>query len=543
MCIKLIRHFECSIMVEHTREYLARCSNPTYLIEDLVGSLPGPGGLGRRPCLDEGTLETREEWYKQACPDCTGENEAPKEGCSGVIEHNIPGRGDDRRYEYFSNAHLVPYDDAVNVYAHNLAYWLLANIYSPDRSRIRNSTLWSGPMGTYSDISVWQERNTYIMNELLCQVDPGHGFLCRLAVDESIPDEESTEFGLQLPHEGCPCPSTQKPWLCNWALHIRREAARDIYLQLMDMSNGILDEANYKLQQEVINHCGNISKLTAANAIADKGPSAPEALPVLEIQHPLGDALVDRGWVLGWDAGVMAELFACRVLDEDDEPLGSARHVSRASLLPWAVFILMHDSGLTLRRAREILALFASKVVRHYPDWRDFRPQLLTGYDACERLAAVASLRPLYIPDWVNKTLGPLLNITDFNTKTRIKYTLWQKQDRGRVNSVWANVVTATDAQFQALRESGDTRCPICLEEFDDHDSALPKNPVQNWHCYCRGNKHWINMTCLTKFARTLYNLADEDAAPPPRCPICRTTFEDSESESDETEFDSDEVF
>ncbi|KAH6650342.1 hypothetical protein F5144DRAFT_625400 [Chaetomium tenue] len=536
MCIKLIRHFKCSATVEHTREYLARCSNPTYLIEDLVGSLPGPGGVARRPCLDEGTLETREEWYRQTCPDCTGENEAPKEGCVGAIDHDILGRGDDRRYEYFNNAHLVPYDDAVNVYAHNLAYWLLADIYSPNRSYLKDIL---GPMGDYSDISVWQERNTYVMNELLCHADPGHGFLCKLVPDVGTLDEEGREICHQPAHEGCPCPSTQKPWLCNWALHLRRQAARNLYFQLMD-TEGSLDEANYELQEEVINHCAEMSKVAVADAIADKGPSAPEALPVLEIQHPLGDALADREWVLGRDARLMAHFFERRVLDEDFEPLGNARYVSRASLLPWAVFILTHDSGLTLRRAREILALFASKVVRYYPNWQDFKPQLLTGYDACERLAAVASQRPLYIPEWVRDTLGPLTDSSSFNKKTEMKYTLWQMQDRDRVDSVYANIVTATDAEFQALRESGDARCSICFEEFDDHVSALAKNPVQNWHCHSRGNKHWMNMTCLTKFARELYNLADEDAAPPPRCPICRTPFEDLESESEETGSDSD---
>ena len=524
MCIKLIRHFQCSATVEHVCEYLARCSNPTYMVEDLWRQ-----GLGRerRPCLDEGTLETREEWYEHACSDCTGENPAPMKECVCAIDHAISGRNDDYRYEYFNNPDIVPSDDAVRVYAHNLAYWLLAYMHEPDQPFDIDE-----PPPSVEHISyeappsiVWDERRTYVLNELLCQVSPGHGCLCRLSVDEdAILTEGRREFVFMEDDLGCSCPSTQDPWLCNWALQIRRDTAKDIYFQLTNLGGNLEMESAYRLQERVIKECKRLGEAAAA-----KGPSAPEALPVLEIQHPLGDAVAERNWVLGRDARLMTGGFENRIPDEDEEEYG--RHMSRASLLPWAVFILVHDSGLTLRRAREILALFAAKVVRYNPLWQDFKPQIC-GYDACERLAAVASQRPMFVEYWVGETLGPLVtDLTVFSKRLEMKYRLWQHQDRDRVACVRNNIITATDAQFQWLRETGDTRCPICFEDFDDHVSALSKNPVQNRFCYERGNKHWVGAACLIKFARILYNTADEEAAPPPRCPICRTDFEGMQPE------------
>jgi hypothetical protein len=533
MCIKLIRHFQCSTTVEHVCEYLARCSNPTYMIEDLLGE--DANGRRRRPCLDEGTLETREEWYEHACPDCTGENVAPSKEPTRVVNHAIPGRNDDYRYKYFNDPDIVPDDDAVSVYAQNLAYWFLARMYAPDEPFAIDGPPLPGPMGDERDTLVWDERRMCVLNELICQVDPEHGCLGKLTMGEDIFLETGRrEFGFQLDYLGCPCLSTQNPWLCNWALDIRRQAAKKTYFQIADLGDSIDLRYAFNLQEHVIKECAKLGKAAAA-----KGPSAPEALPLLEVQHPLGNELGERNWVLGRDARLMTENFENHVLEQDykTEDLEYGRHMSRASLLPWAVFILVHDSGLTLRRAREILALFGAKVVRHDPKWRDFKPRLF-GYDACERLAAVASQRPGFVYYWVGETLGPLVtDLTVFSKKLEMKYRLWQHQDRDRVAQVRNNIVAATDAEFQELRESGDARCPICFEDFDDHDSALSKNPVQNQFCYERGNKHWMNAACLVKFARILYNLANQEAAPPPRCPMCRTDFEGlegMESEPDE---------
>lgn len=531
MCIKLIRHFQCSITVEHVCEYLARCSNPTYMTEDLLGK--EANGRGRRPCLDEGTLETREEWYEQACSDCTGENVAPRKEPTRVVDHTIPGRNDDYRYKYFNDPDIVLDDDAVSVYAQNLAYWFLMQMYAPDKYSVMQAVdapLLAEPMGDERDTRVWDERRMCVLNELMCQAHPEHGFLSKLTMGENIfLNTGRQEFGFQLAHLGCPCLSTQNPWLCNWALDIRRQAAKKTYFQIADLGHSIDLKYAYSLQEHVIKACAELGKAAAA-----KGPSAPEALPLLEIQHLLGDELNERTWVLERDARLMTENFESRILTQDDEDMKYGRHMSRASLVPFAAFILVHDSGLTLRRAREILALFAAKVVRYDHKWRDFRPRLL-AYDACERLAAAASQRPGFVYYWVAETLGPLVtDLEVFSKKLEMKYRLWQHQDRDRVSRVRNNMVTATDAEFQALRERGDTRCPICFEDFDDHVTALSKNPVQNRFCYERGNKHWMNAACLVRFARILYNLANEEATPPPRCPMCRTDFEGIEPELDE---------
>ncbi|KAH6854154.1 hypothetical protein B0I37DRAFT_394807 [Chaetomium sp. MPI-CAGE-AT-0009] len=534
MCIKLIRHYQCSTTVEHVCEYIIRCSNPTYMIEDLVGlNVPG---RRRRPCLDEGTLESREEWYEQACPDCSGENVAPRTECVRAVDHGIPGRDDEYRHRYFNDPDSVPDDDAVSVYAQNLAFWLLASMHMPGRRfDVLNPMTGPGPMGDESNPLVMDERRMYVLNELICQVYPEHGCLCKLGLDESAMQEGRREFGHQLPSRGCPCFATQKPWLCNWATHFRREAARDLWLRLTSTEDRLDAELAYNLQERTFLQCAVLGKAAAAT----KGEASPEALPVLEVWQPPRDAIADRDWILGRDARLMVSFCEDRHFEEEPEKEEGVipeheknflRLEARASLLPWATFILMHDSGLTIRRAREILAFFAARVLRYNPEWREFKPQLL-AYDACDRLKVLANERPDDVADWAWMTLAPFLSDPDVDKILRLSYVVWQQRDRQRVSAVCRNMVAATKAEFEALRESGDTRCPICFEDFDDHVSALSTHPVQNRRCYERGHRHWLNAACLVRFARTLLNADDEDAAPGPRCPICLTEFGDCTSE------------
>ncbi|KAK3300769.1 uncharacterized protein B0H64DRAFT_449238 [Chaetomium fimeti] len=532
MCIKLIRHYECSSTVKHVCEYIIRCSNPTYMVEDL-GEIMYVPGRRRRPCLDKGTLDTREEWYDdQACPDCTGENVAPETPCTRAREHT--GGDDYNPHVYFEEAdeieddsdsdddafyaYEVEDDNAISVYAQNLAFWLLAYMHSPSNPFDYINPLPGTPMGDTDNPRVMAERRMYVLNELLCPVHPEHGCLCKLDLDREALAAGRREFGHQPPAVGCSCLAAQKPWLSNWAAHIRREKARSLYFELVKSENGADLEIAYGLQERIFAQCAALVK----RAAAAKEESSPEALPVLEILQLPSDAIADRRRVLRKDAKLMVSLCEREHHEERHERHDEDswnRLQGRASLLPWVNFILAHDSGLTLRRAREILGFFTTRVVRYKRKWREFKPRIL-DYDACERLRVVASERPNDVCYWARETLGPYVKSTDFDTKLGKDYVDWQLEDRTRASIVSRNMTKASDEKFEALKESGDTQCPICLEDFET-------KPVQNWRCYQRGHRHWVHAPCLVKFGRTLLDRNRDDVAPAPRCPICRTEFED----------------
>ncbi|KAK4044423.1 hypothetical protein C8A01DRAFT_12212 [Parachaetomium inaequale] len=520
MCIKLTRHFWCAPTVEHVCQYLIRCSNPTFMPEDLAGE--EVAGRQRRPCLEEGNLETHEEWYRQACPSCTGEMDTPRVTCVQVGSITIPGPSEDARLEeYFSNADSVDDTDVVSVYVQNLAYWLFSYFDSEEASYGDDGP--SGMMRVEELAAAQDERRTCVLNELVCQVHPEHGSPLRM-----VPGEEAQAMGgemgfnLQSPDDGCGCLSTESPWLRNWALHVRRTVSTQVYVQMVEpdddgVNQGRLDLAiDYDREQRTFRQCAALQK-----AAADKGPSALEALPVLEMLHRPKEVVDQRAQILEQDARSL--ILRCR---EDVMYLGGdrqefERHEARASLLPWASFILTHDSGLSTGRAREILALFAARVVRYDPEWQEFEPRIW-GYDAGQRLAQLANRYPAGVSVWAAETLELVRDAAAFEDEFNTRYADWEGEDRERVALVHRNLVVASQAQLEELRRSGDAVCPICLEHFDDHSSAASKRPVQNRRCHQGGHAHWCGSACLVRFARTLYGDAIE-----PRCPICRTNFED----------------
>jgi hypothetical protein len=433
----------------------------------------------------------------------------------------IPGPAEEARLEgYFSNADSVDDTDAVSVYAQNLAYWIFSYL---DADEVSYSDDGPFPMIPAEELAAAQdERRTCVLNELICQVHPEHGSPMRM-----VPYEEGEEmqFDLETPVDGCGCLSTPRPWLRNLALLVRRTVSTRVYVRMVqsdgdDEGQGQPNLARtYDREQRIFQQCAALQK-----AATEKGPSAPEALPVLEMLHLPKEAVDQRARILEQDARAL--ILCCRA---DIAQLGGdrqefERHETRASLVPWASFILTHDSGISTRRAREILALFAARVVRYNPEWDEFKPQIW-GHDGCQRLARRANKYPGFVSAWANDTLNMFKDAAaaDFDEEiSNTRYADWVAEDRERVAVVRRNLVTASQAQLEELRASGDAVCPICLQNFDDHPTARSKCPVQNRRCHEGGHAHWCGLPCLIRFARTLYG---EDIEP--RCPICRTSFED----------------
>jgi hypothetical protein len=316
--------------------------------------------------------------------------------------------------------------------------------------------------------------------------------------------------------------STQNPWLSNWALHIRRSIASDVYSQILDPDRSHPELSGDELQQAHATQkrfMANYKKLAKVN---------PGQRPILEVlrttkewRHERYDALKNDGIQLlarcQWD---VAEL-------EDAEE--EKRLEARAGLVVWVAFLLALDSGLTLERARVILALFMAKMVAYDPHWRDF-DERSSDSDPFKRLAHAANKHPVGVPEWVTETLDAFKS-AEFAESLHNYCTRWERQDRERAAVVHRNIVRADEADVAALGESGDAACAICLEPFEEHDTALLRLPVQNWRCHRAGHKHWCGHHCLVRFARTLQG--PSLVAPEPRCPMCRTMFEDPKPEEE----------
>lgn len=263
--------------------------------------------------------------------------------------------------------------------------------------------------------------------------------------------------------------------------------------------------------------------------IRGRPPSSHNALRGLDIQLTPNQADYDaRADCLRATAVRFLTLF-----QREAEDLGADELVkfqARESLVNWVIFILSHDSGITLDRALVIVSSFIIRVVRHDADWQEFTPEFCAS-DACKRLVQITNNHPVVVFLWVDSTLAPFKH-ADFSASILDRHADWMRRDRRRVDVVYRNIVQATEADLEAimLDNDSDATCAICLDEFEEHETALSTLPVQNWRC--RGHKHWAGQACLVRFARTLHGAGM--TAPHPRCPVCRTNFGEAELESDD---------
>jgi hypothetical protein len=259
--------------------------------------------------------------------------------------------------------------------------------------------------------------------------------------------------------------------------------------------------------------------------------SSPNALPGLDVQPtPRQGDFVVRAQTLQRAASRLLGVAEKEITDLGD-PAEKERFEARVELLGWVQFILIHDAGLSTVRASVIQAAFIFKVIGYKSYWQEITPEFCAN-DACNRLAQLANNHLAVVTQWVFDSLSPFCN-AGFYTPLRANHANWVRRDRERVDVVCRNIIRATEADLEGMMLDGDSdvACAICLEDFEDHETALSKLPVQNRRC--QGHKHWANQACLVRFARTLHGV--NMVAPNPRCPVCRTEFRDPEK-SDNTD-------
>jgi hypothetical protein len=193
MCIKLTRHFQCSAEAEHECEYLIRCSNPDFMLGDMVPVVSSRENRQSRLCEED--PEVREDWYEEPCPKCTGAMDVPLTPAVRVLERGLLD---------IENEDENPDDDdgiaKAEEYIQNLAYWMYASMCSPGSPLAQAGE----EMPRSQD-----ERQMGVLNELICKVDPSHGSPWRLQRDADI------GFIFLTPADGCDCLATQNPWLSN----------------------------------------------------------------------------------------------------------------------------------------------------------------------------------------------------------------------------------------------------------------------------------------------------------------------------------------
>ncbi|GAB1310766.1 hypothetical protein MFIFM68171_00976 [Madurella fahalii] len=497
MCILLIRNFQCPGALDpHQCKYMLRCSTPSVYrnAEKYEGALDFP-------CME--SLDTRTEWYDEACPACTGEISVPKTNPTKVVttpHHDV----------------AIPARD----YAFCMATWLFVCIYeniTEDSSYhvpnpIANATVGTARTSWIRD-DVFLERQIMVLSELMCQVRPEHGSLTELTV--VLPEPRSgnqLDFSVER-NERCDCLATQQPYLTNWATDIRRRAAAVAYFNMMTGLNFFDLMLAFGNQEVFFREHQKIQ-----TRILDKNLSYQSRFPVPDMLRVSGEEVAHRTQVLAEDIAKLNAEYLAQIPREHASKGETARHEARASLLQWVKIILARDSGITLKRARIILEWFANKVVKYDPDWAAFVPA--PGSSTWKRLAYFANACPYDTGRWVGYTTQVLGEGAYPERKMEGLCSDWEKEDRARAAIVQNNVVAASEAEIAELEHA---ECLVCLSEFKDHTTVF-KTPVRNPHCGSEHSRHWVSLPCIVKAARTLQG---SDLTPrTPECPACRTKFE-----------------
>ncbi|KAL2016912.1 hypothetical protein VTK56DRAFT_2873 [Thermocarpiscus australiensis] len=522
MCIKVTRHFRCGDAVEHVCEYLARCSNPIDWSDDVAN------GISDYACMEE--LDSREEWYAEPCPGCTGEMAHPKSEPVRVetrrsADNTIGGR---------------PY--AAEEYARNLAHWLFAYIHALGSRFREHDPFWDRERRCWAEGgALIKERLPCLLLELICPFRREHGSPWRL--------EELEDGRLRFARDRqCDCVATRQPGLCNTTWEIRQRTACKMYRAALDARSGPLDLDDRRACLWLVKQDDMMAKQALLQKkVLDKGVSLLGRLPLLETLRPQPEEIAERTTVLTEHNLMMVALFRQDIVGLGPED--RARFSARESLLAWVRFILARDSGLSLERADTILIAFAARLLRHDPNWQAYQPKVMDWKhddNIFKRLALTANKFPRDMLQWVVGTLGPARFSYD-SMRCLERWSMWALGDRTRAGIVAHNVVEAREHDLEELGRRGEAVCAICLESFDEHHGGggMYRMPVQNWRCALLQRRHWFGRACLVRFARALPDGTDFSSAPTPHCPICREPFmdfdvpvEDGDEESDEDGFD-----
>ncbi|KAH6619463.1 hypothetical protein B0J18DRAFT_481951 [Chaetomium sp. MPI-SDFR-AT-0129] len=576
MCIKLKRRFLCAPGVYHTCEYLIKCSNPSFNIDHLISGTIANDNLPL--CFQEENLEFREEWYytptdpghgddnRERCPDCTGEGDVPlrepvKVGTNpqGSQEPDDDGpMATKRRRVYFEFCRTAKSGgDFAMEYCNSLLIWLYTRMFSrlsslcealPDAAIV--------PTGWDDDDEELQllemaDDMVYLFNELVCRATAFHPSPSRLLPRDDYPlDEQGGEddgLGFAFPSSGCSCRLTKKPFLNNWASHIRRKLANEAFAALMaDGNGGLAQDLRPALRHQEIVFARQ--KALQAAVERDERFKAVTSLPVLEIIRPSMSSRAFRNYTLTRDCDAL--LNRCRSEGKTRAPNGLYNHpleqTARGELLTWARLILVHDIGISLSRARDILAVFGGLVVRFDPRPSPYSQEsplpAPDPVDFARCINETVNEHPTAVTEWVRETTKPFIEARDFEHPFADAATSYIHHEVYRYWLIRDNHKEATEAEFDALRRAGDDTCPICFETFDEHppSTQYSSRPWQNLVCYEKGRGHWCGAVCLLKFGRAISDdvtaFAPNSVAegPPPRCPLCREEFLGSDESSDE---------
>lgn len=575
MCIKLRRHFRCAPTVYHAREYLIKCSNPTFNLAHLRSGTIADDNLPH--CLLDQNLKVREEWYynpgaRQAsqhdhtdvCPNCSGEGDVPVKNPIIVrMNPHLPEDADDegpeaslRRRAYFEFARTTdPSGHFAIQYCNSLLIWLYTCMFSPASSLYGDKpdaavvgTEWDEDDEELAELG-FADVMVYLLNELVCRSTAFHPSPARLlprddsALDEADTDEN--ELGFALPAAGCSCALTKKPFLNNWASHIRRQEANTTYGALMvDKDNFLRDDLRPALRHQEIVFARHKGLQTAVER--DERFRAVTSLPMLEIMRPNALELFDRNRALIRDCANILD--HCR---SETGATGRGRvfnhpfeQLARAELLGWARLIVANDIGISLSLARDILAVFGGLVVRFDPRPSPYSQGSILPApappDFAQCIAETANEYPVSVTEWVRDSTAFYLADGSFGSRFIGEANAYIDHERERCLLIRKNRMEASESELDALRRAGNDSCPICLETFDDHlpSTRWSSRPWQNRRCYEQNRGHWCGVVCLIQFGRAIPDSAPTFPAgavrnaPPPTCPLCRTEFQDSSPNS-----------
>ncbi|KAK3362292.1 hypothetical protein B0T25DRAFT_2873 [Lasiosphaeria hispida] len=526
MCIKLIRHFACSAEVEHTVNYIIRCSTP---LQD--PRTFGQAG-GQQPCLVG--LDEEEEWYREPCVKCSGECDVPTTAACRTERHEtaepipeIYGSFGDTMD--FRERHNTP----ASLYAKQLVRFYLLFLSMRFLPFRKYGMGWQDNGRLHE--SAWLSSMGVALREMHCRSAVTH----RAAfINTTGEPGDADEYSPVV----CDCLLGHRPHFSNPALDFRTCIAEDIVAWLIEPDN--TGRLTFSLGEKVSLDFLQRAVLENIRAIPTRdGSLAPSDAPFIELIAPMTKEEYQR-------RSANLRMVFKTLGDTIPGPVKSQPGFKAIMGLVKTVWpLLALDRGLSLGRAARAFRWFAAGLLAQIqrPDWGRYRPYIGETDGVPEEECAMAEhARLAYLACHSNPmTAIPRLSSIVRGWAERFlrspvreghPFAKWVERDRRRAKRVLDNIVLATTEERRRL-EATEATCLICLEKFSDHEGhrgAYPA-PVQNRRCSEAGANHWFSQACIVKYARTLqFDIWRPFHAVPPHCPVCRRPFCDEDGSDPE---------
>ncbi|KAK3329809.1 hypothetical protein B0H66DRAFT_610864 [Apodospora peruviana] len=529
MCIKIIRHFACDVFGDHVCNYILRCSAPVQVL------------LRKDPDFEQACIKNhseREEWYDDACPDCTGFCVLPPQNPpSRVVERDLGQQqlnNGSTSTEPFGlcETTLETVGSYTNYLCRFIFYLATSNIFANDDIEPLQDLMMAPPSGGRPTLRKLTHKFSVLLQEILCKSNPSHGAANEMDHAQFEDDDGGVHHEHSLhPTFYCDCffnPQQHLRFLSNPATHIRTLLT---VRMLQEMCQEDQSDPAARPVMEMLHNLQNAMTM-AFGAMEKQWRKQPADLqtdvdmiflPYTELQHRIGtlkNLMTDAMSRFRQDI---------RRLYLPDEAAELKRLQDRANLVKIAIYLMAADVGVSLSRARMALSCLLTMVVGYDADWASFDPSSPDRPNFhLRRLAYLANHNPRSVRYWADM-VNWKLDSEDEHRKYERKWGQWCEIMSARAEVV-LEIVRATSPDLARL-DPMEACCPACCEDLVQQkatESELVAPSANKW-CHANGAAHWYCRNCLVRNALAIPSHAKGYTPPAPHCPTCRVPFHSTE--------------